>query len=482
MFRPIILAGALLAAPVLHAQTMQDVRTAYSANDKAEAIRLLTAMADKGDPKAMISLAGLYRRGDGTEKDFVRANALYRQAIEAGDKTGSYYLAFSYLNAQGVLYSSTRFHELISEAAGADISAAQYHLGLNLLTGRGTKQDEEAAMNLFRIAFYTGNILPAGKELADIYVRGDVVERDLDKAKEILNILTASDDKSMADFAQNRLEAIERFENGGKLSMILFRNVPFTEPRPGETLSAAQKRGRDAFNAAEDARERAEATAPSTPRANQDDLPPIAAVTLDDLPVTGPSSCAPDAPEHGIIVRARGAGFMIVYPAAIEASRGISLSGDNVRSVDLSLLMPRDTAKSLAKTVTSKVGTLRVRSADGTDLRAHWPFPFSNGMTKLAIGSDVSLSGQCPYRAEDALGLSTPACKEVAQEALDRLTDAIKGNLGPFTVELTADWHGEGEVLWSQPLFVLPWQTYQAAVAESANGVKGFFHMSACPK
>ena len=79
-----------------------DGLASYDAGDVADTLRIWTTLADAGDARAQVGLAGLYLAGSGVPRDPAEAARLYRLAAEQGDSNGQLNLGRLYLDGVGV--------------------------------------------------------------------------------------------------------------------------------------------------------------------------------------------------------------------------------------------------------------------------------------------------------------------------------------------------------------------------------------------
>lgn len=88
--------GAMQSAhpPLTHAYTL------FRAGRAAEALPIVLARADLGEPDALFTLADMYWRGIGVEKDLARGRELFRRSSDAGQPIGA--RAYTNLLASGV--------------------------------------------------------------------------------------------------------------------------------------------------------------------------------------------------------------------------------------------------------------------------------------------------------------------------------------------------------------------------------------------
>jgi TPR repeat protein len=135
--------------------------------DKAQALRELAPLAERGSLVAMNFLGGCYSVGDTVPKDIERAEALFRRASDAGSIEGTYKL--------GLLM---RREGDFSKAVGAFIvcAAVEYvpgmdKLGIMYLKGEGIEPDTAKARALWERASAKGNLW-ARRHLASLLLSG----------------------------------------------------------------------------------------------------------------------------------------------------------------------------------------------------------------------------------------------------------------------------------------------------------------------
>ncbi|WP_432696751.1 tetratricopeptide repeat protein [Marinobacterium sp. YM272] len=101
---------------------MQKVESLLLEDESAEAVALLTQLAEQGDTAAMNRLAWIYESGVHVEKDLSRAAQLFERAAELGD------------------------------------AGSQYALGVMLMTGVGLEQDSDQAKHWLKQAAAQGHV------------------------------------------------------------------------------------------------------------------------------------------------------------------------------------------------------------------------------------------------------------------------------------------------------------------------------------
>ncbi|MCC7273869.1 MAG: sel1 repeat family protein, partial [Alphaproteobacteria bacterium] len=136
-----LLAAALLAAAPAAAQQrpFEDAVAAYDRGDFAEAIRIWTPLARRGDVAAQFNLGLMYEKGRGVPADADRAAQWYLSAAESGHAKSAFNLGV--LHSRGVLGPERNLDEAgrwLGAAAEKGIPQAQYLFAL-LLADRDYK-------------------------------------------------------------------------------------------------------------------------------------------------------------------------------------------------------------------------------------------------------------------------------------------------------------------------------------------------------
>lgn len=161
----------------------------YRLKDYQGAIASWKKAAVDGNTKAIVSIAHLYRTGEGVNRDLQEARKLYAAAMALGDVEAKHNLASMYLEGDGVgqdiphavllyseaaeqgyvlsqqqlgliKYNQKKYREAEkwwSLAANGGNTEAQYHLALLYLFGTGVAQDDKAALILMREAAKGGH-------------------------------------------------------------------------------------------------------------------------------------------------------------------------------------------------------------------------------------------------------------------------------------------------------------------------------------
>jgi hypothetical protein len=94
--------------------------------------------ADQGETTAMVNLGVHFDTGHGVEQDHARANALYREAIEAdGNPKALFNLGSSFFNGTGVEQNVETAHSFWQRAADVGNAWAQSRIGWAYMKGQG---------------------------------------------------------------------------------------------------------------------------------------------------------------------------------------------------------------------------------------------------------------------------------------------------------------------------------------------------------
>ncbi len=132
--------GPLRATPddILGAQ-------AYDRHDYATALRILTPLADNGDPTAQYFVGVMALRGEGMARDTQRAVALLRQAASAGIADAQNYMARFYRRGENVPQGYDEAMKWYLLAAKQGYKNSQYWIALLYRDGKGVAADRQAA-------------------------------------------------------------------------------------------------------------------------------------------------------------------------------------------------------------------------------------------------------------------------------------------------------------------------------------------------
>jgi len=147
---------------------------------------MLYQMAAPKNKTAKYNLAGMYLRGEGTQKDTAKALQLFEELAKSNDLPSIQMLAnLYYFGEFGVkkdYVKSKRYHEILAKKGEAE---ALCSLGYMYEYGLGTKIDYTKAIDCYTKAADKGNYV-AKYNLACSYFDGRIVERDYKKSYDYL--------------------------------------------------------------------------------------------------------------------------------------------------------------------------------------------------------------------------------------------------------------------------------------------------------
>ncbi|MEM7318185.1 MAG: caspase family protein [Pseudomonadota bacterium] len=129
-------------------------RATIAAGDIDRAVTLYNQAAERGDLRAMVSLAQLYDSGTGVPQDSGRALELYQRAADGGSLDAMINLAVTLFEGSAVPKDDARALSLLQRAASEGSAKATFNLGVLAQDGMaGTPED---ALGYFRKAAQEG--------------------------------------------------------------------------------------------------------------------------------------------------------------------------------------------------------------------------------------------------------------------------------------------------------------------------------------
>lgn len=129
-------------------------RATAATGDLERAVVLYNDAAERGDLRALVSLAQLTERGTAVPQDVARALALYEQAAAGGSHDAMINLAINLLQGQGVPADPERGLGFLKRAAAEGSAKATFNLGV--LAQDGVGNGPEAALGYFQQAAQNG--------------------------------------------------------------------------------------------------------------------------------------------------------------------------------------------------------------------------------------------------------------------------------------------------------------------------------------
>ena len=129
-------------------------RATVAAGDLDRAVVLYRDAAERGDLRAMVSLAQLTEQGTGVPQDSARALALYEKAAAGGSDDAMINLAITLLEGRTVPADPERAMALLERASAEGSAKATFNLGVLALDGKG--EGPRAALGYFERAARNG--------------------------------------------------------------------------------------------------------------------------------------------------------------------------------------------------------------------------------------------------------------------------------------------------------------------------------------
>lgn len=129
-------------------------RATAASGDLERAVVLYRDAAERGDLRALVSLAQLTERGTAVPQDLSKALALYERAAAGGSHDAMINLAISLLQGQGVEADPARGIAFLKQAAAEGSAKATFNLGVLAQDGLG--DGPEAALGYFIRAAQNG--------------------------------------------------------------------------------------------------------------------------------------------------------------------------------------------------------------------------------------------------------------------------------------------------------------------------------------
>ncbi|WP_305910376.1 tetratricopeptide repeat protein (plasmid) [Methylomarinum sp. Ch1-1] len=160
---------------------IKEARSAFDSKDYAKAIRLLTPLAEQGNPRGQYALGIMYAEGRGVSKDYSEAMKWFRKSAEQGNPRGQYALGTMYAEGRGVSKDYSEAMKWFRKSAEQGNPRGQYALGTMYAEGRGVSKDYSEAMKWFRKSAEQG--YPKGQAvLGWMYHSGSGVDEDYSEA------------------------------------------------------------------------------------------------------------------------------------------------------------------------------------------------------------------------------------------------------------------------------------------------------------
>lgn len=183
--------AAVTQSPNLPHYTALLARATAASGDLSRAISLYESAAERGDLRAMVSLAQLRESGNGMAQDIPGALALYEKAAEAGSQDAMINLAVTLSEGKLLPKDDARAISLLQRASSEGSAKATFNLGV--LAQDGAIGQPSDALDYFRRAARDGEY--QGYRAAAILLdEGRGIARDPGQAANMLLRAAAEDD------------------------------------------------------------------------------------------------------------------------------------------------------------------------------------------------------------------------------------------------------------------------------------------------
>ncbi len=165
-------------------QVFQRALAARLRGDFGTLLKDMSALAQKGYPRAQLQMGMIYERGLGVPQDYKQAQEWYLKALSNGVVDAPAKIGWLYEHGFGVEKDFGKAAEYYQRAI-ADESALGYtHMGYLYETGKGVERNRERAAEYYRIGMEKGNYLAMAR-LGFLYQKGLGVRQDEQKAVDL---------------------------------------------------------------------------------------------------------------------------------------------------------------------------------------------------------------------------------------------------------------------------------------------------------
>ncbi|MEA3288666.1 MAG: NifU family protein [Campylobacterota bacterium] len=199
---------------------------AYRAKDYDTALTLWKKEAELKSDQAMANLGLMYLKGEGVEKDFIKAKEWFEKGSEFGNDSANYNLALMYQSAIGIEEDNDKAVFYFREAVKKNHQGANFRLGLLLLKDR---TDEQLVREGFESML---NAAKTGHPMAMVQMGG--VDKPANKEAEKNKLFRAKPYEEQIEVIE---DAINRYirpilvKDGGDMMILDYINEPEIELR-----------------------------------------------------------------------------------------------------------------------------------------------------------------------------------------------------------------------------------------------------------
>ncbi len=146
----------------------------------AQAFALVTENAQKGDPRAMLTLGAFYEQGVGVPRNYIFAMQWYQKAADAGLAEGQYNLGVCYEIGMGNAGDLKKAVQFFEKAADQGLTPAMHKLASMYFSGTGVSQSNSRGLAWLNKASESGDP-DAANRLGVIYQQGLLAQKKDEK-------------------------------------------------------------------------------------------------------------------------------------------------------------------------------------------------------------------------------------------------------------------------------------------------------------
>lgn len=177
--------------------------------DDITPVRLYVNSAFLGFANAQTHLGYLYLYGGVLRQDIDRAIFCFRKAADQGNMIATEALADIYFYRDYNRVDIEKSYKYVEILLNNNIYSRLCILGTMYLLGEHFEKDEKKALEIFENGYENYNSVPCAYNLADLYEHGKVVEKDLEKAKELYDFCA----KNGNQYAKAKLNSLKAGAN-----------------------------------------------------------------------------------------------------------------------------------------------------------------------------------------------------------------------------------------------------------------------------
>ena len=180
---------------------------------------------DMADDNLFYKIGAMYKNGLGTEKDIIKAIDYFKRSAEMNNKNGLYEYGKALLFGEHILQDKGKAVKLLEKAIKLENINAKRFLALEYISGEHLEHDTEKGFAMLTECADSGDAFACYK-VGKIYLNGEIVLQDLDKAEKYLLL---AEDNEYTQYALGKLylqtekydiqKSVEYFEKSADKNM-----------------------------------------------------------------------------------------------------------------------------------------------------------------------------------------------------------------------------------------------------------------------